>query len=167
MSVLYCCVAHGTRVLAEWKADGAGNSDQVARLILDKVQPGDDTKLTYVYKRHLIHYVTEAATDELPQGMTYLCLADESLGRRVPFTILLTIRVHLWEQFGASTVCDAPSHGLEPDFSQVIERDVREATSSVDGEGASSSMPVDTAKQVREEIDQVKHGKSGSYFSMG
>ena len=52
--------------------------------------------MTYTHGQHQIHYVAESPAEhrEHPAagGLTFLVIADASLGRRVPFGFLLEIR---------------------------------------------------------------------------
>src|SRR5699024_3733707 len=88
----YTLVARETTVLAEFSS-ARGNFDEVARKILEKVPSTQNSKMSYVYERfvpfhflshshsHIFHYLV----DDI---ITYLCMADEEFGRRVPFTFL-------------------------------------------------------------------------------
>jgi len=60
MPIIYSLVAKGTVVLCEYThPNHAGNFDQIARKILDKVQTQADSKLTYV----LEGYVSQILSD--------------------------------------------------------------------------------------------------------
>lgn len=52
MPIIYCVVARGTVVLAEY-ATAKGNFDQVARKILEKIPSQADSKMSYVYERYI------------------------------------------------------------------------------------------------------------------
>ena len=116
-SIVYALVARDTTVLAE-HASASGNFASISRRILDKLQYSVETKMTYVYDRHLFHYITQ-------DGMIYMCMADESYGRRLPFQFLEEIATSFVETYGdesktmASLECNedfAPSLESQMDF---------------------------------------------------
>ena len=91
MPLIYSVVARGTIVLAEFST-AKGNFSEIARKILEKVPNQHNSKMSYVYERyifsvcfkwarHIFHYLVD-------DQITYLCMADEEFGRRVPFTYL-------------------------------------------------------------------------------
>ena len=65
-------------------APRAGNFPTVTRVLLAKIPPIDG-KMSYVYDKHVFHYLVEG-------NITYLCMADESMKRRIPFTFLEDIK---------------------------------------------------------------------------
>ena len=79
MPILYALVARGTDVLAEFSGT-TGNFQQISRRILEKL-PTTDARMSYVYDRHVFHYV-------IHNRLAFLCMADEGFGRRVPFVFL-------------------------------------------------------------------------------
>ncbi|KAG0356452.1 Vesicle-associated membrane protein [Podila minutissima] len=83
MSIIYALVARGTVILAEYTSS-SGNFTTVTEAILEKIPP-NNSKLTYVYDRYLFHYICE-------DGLTYMCMADDSFGRRIPFAFLQDIK---------------------------------------------------------------------------
>ncbi|TFY75851.1 hypothetical protein EWM64_g8163 [Hericium alpestre] len=69
----------GPTILAEHKA-GQRDFSQATQTILSRIPP-NNSKLTYVWEQYLFHYISEG-------GFTYLVMADDSAGRRMPFTFL-------------------------------------------------------------------------------
>ena len=93
-SQIHALVARGSVILAEHRAGerdfsqgtyAAHHSDTyraimcfiylATQTILSKIPP-NNSKLTYVWEQYLFHYVSE-------DGITYLVMADDSVGRRV------------------------------------------------------------------------------------
>ena len=78
--IIYALVARGTDILAEFSAT-TGNFATVTRKILAKLKDPSDKKMSYLYDKHLFHFISR-------NGLTYLCMAEETFGRRVPFVFL-------------------------------------------------------------------------------
>ncbi|KAF6760513.1 VAMP/synaptobrevin-like protein [Ephemerocybe angulata] len=79
MSLIHALVAKGSTILAEHKA-GKRDFSQATQTILSKIPP-NNSKLTYVWEQYLFHYISEG-------GYTYLVMADDAAGRRMPFAFL-------------------------------------------------------------------------------
>ncbi|KOS20584.1 Vesicle-associated membrane protein 714 [Escovopsis weberi] len=114
--LLYSCVAHKTTILAECTTSAASQTSSLASLILPKIEHTTPQKLTYTHGSHQIHYVSEAPSDHpghpAAGGLTFLVIADSSLGRRVPFGFLLEIRKRFLDEFPESTdFADMPNYG--------------------------------------------------------
>ncbi|KAL1731316.1 synaptobrevin-domain-containing protein [Schizophyllum commune] len=96
MSLITACVAQGTNIIAQHQTDTSrGNFSQATQTILEKIPP-NDSKLTYVWSTYLFHYISEA-------GYTYLVMADDSAGRRMPFGFLGAVKNHFLEDPEAFT----------------------------------------------------------------
>jgi vesicle-associated membrane protein 7 len=151
MSIIYSVVARGTTVLAEHTSTSTSttNAPQVASLILDKITPEDSSKLTYVYGDHLVHYITTAATDTIPDGVTYMCITTDTEGRRVPFLFLTSVQNLFREQYSEHDIASAPPYGLNS-FAKTLSAQMEWADGGAKGPGQ------DKAKEVREEMDAVK-----------
>ncbi|KAJ3300490.1 Vesicle-associated membrane protein, partial [Blyttiomyces sp. JEL0837] len=129
-------VARGAVVLAE-HASTTGNFTTVTQHILEKIPEGD-SKMTYVYDRYLFHYIQR-------NGIIYLCLADDTFGRRIPFAFLEDISTKFESVYGTRGKT-AIAYGLQ-EFSKYI---------STQMEYFSNSQSADRLRQVQGEIDQVK-----------
>ena len=92
--ILYALVARGTTVLAE-STSVSGNANMIAQRILDRLPP-DDTRVSYSQERHLFHILVS-------DGITFLCMADESMRRRLPFGFLEDLRERYTASHGAGT----------------------------------------------------------------
>lgn len=66
--------------------------------------------------RYLFHYISEG-------GITYMYLANESFGRRVPFVFLQNIQSKLLGTYTISQILDAPDYGINA-FNKVIEKQI-------------------------------------------
>ncbi|KAG2215125.1 hypothetical protein INT46_006511 [Mucor plumbeus] len=137
MSLIYGLVARGATILAE-HTNSSGNFATVTQAILEKIPP-NNSKLTYVYDRYLFHYICE-------DGITYMCMADDSFGRRIPFIFLQDLKEKFLNTYGKNRAFEAPPYGLN-EFSRVIEKQM---------EYFSTNPSADRLKQVHGEIEQVK-----------
>lgn len=95
--LLYACIAHHTTILSESTTNASSNASSLASLILPKINHTTPQKLTYTHGSNYIHYIASAPS-EYPSsqssagGLTFLCVAQESLGRRIPFGFLVEIK---------------------------------------------------------------------------
>lgn len=111
------CIAHKTTILAECTTSASSQTSSLASLILPKIEHASPQKLTYTHGQHQIHYVAEAPSEHpghpAAGGLTFLVIADASLGRRVPFGYLFEIRTRFFAQFpeDSSDFADMPNYG--------------------------------------------------------
>ncbi|KAK9479336.1 synaptobrevin-domain-containing protein [Lipomyces japonicus] len=142
---LYACVAHGTTVLAEY-APLRSNANAVATIILPKIAAEDDQKLTYIHNNWLVHYITTAATDLVPGGVTFLAITLSTIPRRLPFAFLLDVQKEFNKTYTPEQVGDSETPLALSSFNNVL-GNLMTKVDSPDG---------DRATVVRKEIDQVK-----------
>ena len=110
------CIAHHATILTECTTSASSQTSSLASLILPKIRHDAPQKLTYTHGSHYIHYVAECPSDhaEHPSagGLTFLVVAESSLGRRIPFGFLFEIRRRFFETFPAgSEFADMPNYG--------------------------------------------------------
>ncbi|KAG0238283.1 hypothetical protein BGX31_003314 [Mortierella sp. GBA43] len=139
MTIIYSFIAKGPIILAEYSAT-TGNFASVTEAILEKIPPGN-SKLTYAYDSYLFHYISE-------DGITYLCMADNALGRRIPFAYLTDIKERFLEQYAQELELESTvlPYGMN-EFSKVMAKQM---------EYFSTDPNADTIKHVKGEIEQVK-----------
>ncbi|KAJ9138894.1 Synaptobrevin [Pleurostoma richardsiae] len=115
--LLYACIAHNTTILSECTASAASQTSSLASLILPKIDHSTPQKLTYTHGNHHIHYIAEAPSEHGEHssagGLTFLVVAESSLGRRVPFGFLFEIRKRFLAAFPADSTdfADMPNYG--------------------------------------------------------
>jgi len=102
--LLYACIAHNTTILSEHTSSASSQTSSLASLVLPKIKHSEPQKLTYTHNNNFIHYIASApseypATQASAGGLTYLVVADSSLGRRIPFGFLFEIKKRFLEQF--------------------------------------------------------------------
>jgi len=130
--IIYALVAHRSKVLAECSI-GQGNFTNITRRILEKL-PQNDSKMTYVHNEYLFHYV-------ISKEITFLCMAPESFGRRIPFSFLESI-----EKSFTGMYPDAKNAPRTTEFVATLKKQM-EFYNKGDG---------DKVTKLRREIDEVK-----------
>jgi len=115
--LLYACIAYNTTIQAECTTSASSQTSSLASLILPKIEHATPQKLTYTHGAHHIHYVAEAPSEHphgsSAGGLTFLVIAESSLGRRVPFGFLFEIRRRFLGAFpdDATDFAELPNYG--------------------------------------------------------
>lgn len=138
MTILYALVARGTVVLAEFSA-ASGNASTIARRILEKLPPGGDSRISYSQDRHIFHIMKA-------DGLVFLCMANDTFGRRIPFAYLEDIHTRFIKTYGrvANT---ALAYAMNDEFSRVLHEQM---------DYFSSNPNADTINRVKGEIAEVR-----------
>ncbi|XP_057424651.1 vesicle-associated membrane protein 727 [Lotus japonicus] len=103
--LIYSFVAKGTVVLAE-HTQYTGNFSTIAVQCLQKL-PSNSSKYTYSCDGHTFNFL-------LDNGFVFLVVADESVGRSVPFVFLERVKDDFMQRYGAS-IKNASDHPLADD----------------------------------------------------
>eukprot|EP01132_Coremiostelium_polycephalum_P004939 gene4939-6156_t len=125
MPIIYSLVARESTVLAEF-TNTSGNFVTITRRILNLIPP-NDTKMSYVYEKYELNpppltntsLFTTAILD-VHDSITYLCMADEEFGRRIPFAFLEDVKNRFRSIYGDKGKT-ALAYGLNSDFSRTLE----------------------------------------------
>lgn len=123
-------------------------------MILPKIEHDAPQKLTYTHGTHHIHYISEAPSvypdNASAGGLTFLVVADSSLGRRVPFGFLFEIRKRFLREFDeiSTDFADLPNYGAASFNSELKNLMVDFGTTSGGRDDAISN--------VQREIDDVR-----------
>jgi len=139
MPIIYTVVARGNVLLAEYST-AKGNFDQVTRRILEKIPTEHDSKMSYVYDRHIFHYV-------VADGITFLCMTDEEFGRRLPFSYLEDLHSRFKSSYGERGRT-AVAYAMNQDFSRVMSTLV---------DYYSNNPNADKISKVKGDVDEVKN----------
>ncbi|KAG4136837.1 hypothetical protein ERO13_D07G033200v2 [Gossypium hirsutum] len=137
MAILYALVARGSVVLAEFTA-ASTNASAIARQILEKLPGENDSHVSYSQDRYIFHV---KRTD----GLTVLCMADESAGRRIPFAFLEDIHQRFVRTYGRAVFSALP-YGMNDEFSRVLSQQM---------EYYSSDPNADRINRLKGEMSQV------------
>jgi len=137
MPLIYSLVARETVILAEFTST-SGNFTTVTRRILERI-PQKESKMSYVYDRHIFHILVE-------EGLTFLCMADEEFGRRIPFAFLDDIKNRFIATYG-NRGRSALAYAMNEEFSRVLQKQM---------EYYSNNPNADKVTRVKEDLDNVK-----------
>uniref|UniRef100_H3HDS6 Bromo domain-containing protein n=1 Tax=Phytophthora ramorum TaxID=164328 RepID=H3HDS6_PHYRM len=137
MPIVYALVSREKTVLAEYTAT-SGNFPTVTRVLLAKI-PVADGRMSYVYDRHIFHYIVE-------RGVTFLCMADDDLKRRVPFLFLEDMKNGFQAMYGERALT-AIAFAMNDQFQHEIRRLLDYYNANPDA---------DSLSRVKQQIDDVK-----------
>ncbi|KAK1288864.1 hypothetical protein QJS10_CPB19g00408 [Acorus calamus] len=104
-SLIYSFVARGTVVLAE-HTSFSGNFTTIAIQCLQKL-PSNSNKFTYSCDGHTFNFLVD-------NGFVFLVVADEAMGRSVPFVFLERVKDDFMQRYGAN-IKSADPHPLAED----------------------------------------------------
>ncbi|MED6122344.1 hypothetical protein PIB30_038921 [Stylosanthes scabra] len=139
MGILYALVARGSVVLAEFSATST-NASAIAKQLLDKIPGTNDTHVSYSQDRFIFHL---KRTD----GLTVLCMADDTAGRRLPFAFLEEIHQRFVRTYGRA-VHSAQAYGMNDEFSRVLSQQM---------EYYSNDPNADRINRLKGEMSQVRN----------
>ncbi|XP_066919357.1 uncharacterized protein [Clytia hemisphaerica] len=146
MSIYYALVARGPIILVDF-TEHHGNFEQITTKILQSIDTSQDSKCSYTSESYVFHVM-------ISQGLVFLCMADESMGKTMPYGYLAEIK----NKFMGGTLRERAFHcnayELKHDFSPVLMQQMRrfnrgdvEANSKV----KNLQKDVDTVKSVMTE----------------
>jgi vesicle-associated membrane protein 7 len=138
MTILYALVARGTVVLAEFSA-ASSNANTIARRILEKLPASGDNRVSYSQDRHIFHILRV-------DGLTFLCMATDSFGRRIPFAYLEDIHMRFMKNYG-KVANTALAYAMNDEFSRVLHQQM---------EYFSTNKQADAINRVKGEIAEVR-----------
>ena len=144
MPIVYALIARKKNVLAEYTAS-TGNFPTVTRVLLSKI-PEQDSKMSYVYDKHVFHFIVDS-------GITFLCMSDEQMKRRIAFSFLEDIKT-LWREKYSQLEQSAIAFSLNETFSPILQNRIEyfSATPNLKGE---NGFP-DNITRVQKQLDDVK-----------
>ncbi|KAI1386444.1 synaptobrevin-domain-containing protein [Hypoxylon trugodes] len=152
--LLYSCIAQHSTILSECTTSASSQTSSLASLILPKINHNTPQKLTYTHGSHHIHYISEAPSaypnNPSAGGLTFLVVAESSLGRRVPFGFLFEIRKRFFDEFPAesSDFADMPNYGAGS-FNAALKNLMVEF-------GTTSGQHDDAIAKAQREIDETR-----------
>ncbi|KAJ6241573.1 vesicle-associated membrane protein [Anaeramoeba flamelloides] len=137
-SLIYTLVSRGTVILAEY-TNVSGNFTTVANRILTKIDPNEESKLTFVYESYAFHYISS-------DGLIYMTMADQNFKRRIAFAFLEDIKQRFLNSYGERGKT-ALSYGMNSDFSPLLKQRMIYY---------STNKNADKLTKVQSEVDKVK-----------
>lgn len=149
------CIAHNTTILTEHTASASSQTSSLASVVLPKIDHSKPQKLTYTHNSNFIHYINDAPSEYSASaasagGLTYLVVADSSLGRRIPFGFLVEIKKRFLEKWDPETTdfASMQSYGAGSFNSEM--------KSLMIDYGTTQGGKQDAIKNVQGEIDSVR-----------
>ncbi|KAH7297107.1 hypothetical protein KP509_26G053800 [Ceratopteris richardii] len=139
MAIHYAMVARASAVLAEYSSTPS-NANAIARQILEKLPNVADSHVSYSQGRFIFH-VTKA------DGLTFLCMADDSFGRRIPFSFLEDVRSKFMKTYGMKANMALP-YAMNDEFSRVLNQQM---------EYFSKDVNADNINRMKGELNQVRN----------
>ncbi|KAH0471081.1 hypothetical protein IEQ34_000804 [Dendrobium chrysotoxum] len=137
MAILYAVVARGTVVLAEFAAV-TGNTGAIARRILERLPPESDSRLCFSQDRYIFHVLKA-------DGLIFLCMANDTFGRRIPFAYLEDIHMRFMKNYGR-VAHSALAYAMNDEFARVLHHQM---------EYFSSNQTADTLNRLRGEVSEA------------
>ncbi|KAG0462427.1 hypothetical protein HPP92_020903 [Vanilla planifolia] len=107
LSLIYCFVARGTVILAEY-TEFTGNFTSIASQCLHKL-PASNNLFTYNCDNHTFNYLVD-------NGYTYCVVAVESVGRQIPITLLEKVKEDFIKRYGGGKAATAMPNSLNREF---------------------------------------------------
>ncbi|KAG0470568.1 hypothetical protein HPP92_017268 [Vanilla planifolia] len=138
MAILYALVARGSVVLAEFSSTQT-NASVIARQILEKIPGNEDSHVSYSQDRYIFHV---KRTD----GITVLCMADDTVGRRIPFAFLEDIHGRFIKTYGRACHT-ALAYAMNDEFARVLSQQMDYYTNNPNA---------DRINRLRGEMSQVR-----------
>jgi vesicle-associated membrane protein 7 len=96
--------------------------------------------MTYAFEQYLFHYVSQ-------DGFTYLVMADDAAGRRMPFAFLADLQRHFLSAPGSSS-SGSPVHALQGSFGPTISNLMHTYN---------TAPPQDELTRAQDELNQVRN----------
>ncbi|GAA0141834.1 SNARE protein [Lithospermum erythrorhizon] len=140
MGILHALVARGSVVLAE-HGSATTNAGTISKQILEKITgDNNDTNVSYSQDRYIFHV---KRTD----GLTVLCMADDTVGRRMPFAFLEDIHQRFVRTYGRA-VLTAQAYAMNDEFSRILSQQI---------EYYSNDPNADRINRLKGEMSQVRN----------
>ncbi|KAK4986940.1 hypothetical protein LTR50_004983 [Elasticomyces elasticus] len=154
--LLYSCIAYHNTILTEHTTSAASATSSLASIILPKIDHSSPQKLSYVHNQNFVHYIADAApSSSTPAslsaaGLTYLVVARQDIGRRIPFGYLVEIKKQFLARYDAERTrfADLPAYGAAAFNSTLKELMVSYGTTKAGQDDAFAN--------VQREIDSVR-----------
>lgn len=112
MSIYYSLIARGPIILVDF-TEHHGNFEQITTKILQSIDTSQDSKCSYSSEKYVFHTM-------IKQGIVFLCMADESMGKSIPYGYLTEIK----DRFMGGTLRERAYHcnayELKHDFGPVL-----------------------------------------------
>ena len=151
MEVIYVAISRGVNVLAEYTDPRhSGNYETVTRLLLRRIGEGASKLAQLRYDSHIFHY-------SIVEGVTFLCMTDESARSRLPFAFLDDVADTFRSAYGVDEPLRAIAFQMNEAFSPVLKQKCEFYATNGDADVISSvKSRIDATRDVMvENIDRI------------
>ena len=138
MVILHVLVARSTIVLPKFSVV-SNNTGVVTHWILEKLPAKADSKLCFSQDRYPFHILRI-------DGLTFLCMAINTFGKRIPFLYLEDIQMRFMKNHGKMARY-APAYALNDESSRVLHQQM---------EFFPSNLSANTLNHVRGEVGEIR-----------
>ena len=174
-SIYSACVAHAQTILAEHTAPSTATTNtssasSLASLILPKIDHSTPQKLTFTHDRLFVHLIADSPSGSSSSSnpssteptssssLVYLTVCSSSLGRRIPFALLLDLKSKFLSSYPASSTNfpSLPAYGCASFNSTLKSLVSTYNTAPPDDSLANAKREIDTVKDIMtENIERV------------
>jgi len=126
-----------------WDSEVEGNAPEVAKKVLQGIASNNSrqvSRTSYVQGIYLFHVLVS-------DGISFICMAEEDFGRRVPFVFLEDVRQSFTAKYGTQAL-HAAAYAFNEEFSRVLNQKMNYYN---------TNPQADTIGRVRKEISEVKN----------
>ena len=144
-------ISRGVNVLAEYTDPRhSGNYETVTRLLLRRIGEGASKLAQLRYDSHIFHY-------SIVEGVTFLCMTDESARSRLPFAFLDDVADTFRSAYGVDEPLRAIAFQMNEAFSPVLKQKCEFYATNGDADVISSvKSRIDATRDVMvENIDRI------------
>jgi len=138
MSIIYTCICYGENILCE-HFNVQGNFTTVVKKIIKQIPKTENEKMSYSHEKHFFHYWVKSE-------IVFLCIADDKIGRRIPFAFLDDIQKRWRTQYGDKGK-GAQSMQMQLEFSRILKQQM---------DYYSNDTNADRIREVNAKMDEVK-----------
>lgn len=138
--IQFSAIALGETLLVAHQQGSSGHFEDLTLSMLKNIPSNANTKVTYQSQNYQFHVIVE-------DQITYLCVAEESFGKRVPYAFLQEIKSKFSSTTLRSRAFSARNYEFQQDFGNVLSREMERYSSGDTG---------DQLSKARSEVDQVK-----------
>jgi len=154
MPIIYALIAHNDVVLCE-STEHEGNFSEISRKVLTKmhttIKTGD--REAYVFDGHTFNF-------KGADGLIFMCLADELLGRNLPFGFLDDISQQFIELFPQAKELKTKIETSDKSyaaFQTALQLKMRKYSNIPGGTGGDGEVGLDTIGRIENNLQDVKN----------
>lgn len=150
--IIYALVMRGPKVVLAEYTPLAGNFQQATIQVLQKLEHTVEGK-SYIYGEYAFHYTIDQSS-----GLWFVCMAEQAMGRRIPFGFLGALSEAFKQRYTAEEVESAIAYGMQGTFKEQLKLLIERYNSpDVDRVTAIREKMKDINDTLMESIDKILH----------